>query len=104
MHASALGRVLGGSQAKETDMKRLIGMAAIAAAATFGLVGHAAASNEHAPHHNPGAHPHHRHTPDGACHDMEGPDFAGEHGGRHWGAVKSSQVHHGSCEGAHPAT
>lgn len=83
-------------------MKRLIGLAAIAAAATFGVVGQAAASNENAPHNHPDAHPHHRHTPDGECHDMAGPDSAGDHG-RHWGAVKGSQVHHQSCAVAHPA-
>ena len=83
-------------------MHRMVRLAVIAAVAVLGLVGQAGASDEHAPHNNPGAHPHHRHTPDGECHDIEGPDFAGEHGGRHWGAVKGGQVHHLSCAVAHP--
>lgn len=80
-------------------MKRLIGVAAIAAAATLGLVGQAVASP---PQDDPSAHPHHRHTPDGECHDLDGPDFGGSHGGRHWGAVEGGQVHHGSCAAVHP--
>ena len=83
-------------------MKKLLWFAAVAALGTLGLVGQAAASDEHSPHNNPGAHPHHRHTPDGACHDIDAPDFAGAHGGLHWGAVKGAQIHHLACSVAHP--
>ena len=78
-------------------MKRLIAVGAIAAAVTFGFGGSAGAADDHAPQNDPSAHPHHRHTPDGECHDLEGPDFGGEHGGRHWGARQGEQIHHGSC-------
>ena len=83
-------------------MKRLMALGSLAlVAAVYGLTGPVGAEDGPAPHNDEGmhnAHPHHTHTGDGECRNLQGPDFErSAHAGRHWGAVKGGEVHHGTC-------
>ena len=79
-------------------MKRLVAVAALAASAIIFAIGSSAgASDPHGPHDGSTAHPHHKHMANGECKDMGGPNFEADSRGRHWGAVKGEQIHHGTC-------
>lgn len=82
-------------------MKRLIMGATLSVAIAFGtLVGTAYAVDEHAPHGGPGSHPHHVHTGNGECEDIDERSFEPAGRGLHRGANESGPEHgpyHGTC-------
>ena len=68
--------------------------------AVGGLVGVAGAVDEHAPHGGATSHPHHVHTGDGGCHDIDEVTFEHDSRGLHRGAAESGVSHgpwHGTC-------
>ncbi len=82
-------------------MRRVIIAVILAAAVAVGtFTGAAYAVDENAPHGGPGSHPHHVHTGDGGCEDIDERRFEPGSRGLHRGAHESGPEHgpyHGTC-------
>ncbi len=89
-------------------MRRLItGALACGALTVGGFVGVAGAVDEHAPHGGPFSHPHHVHTGNGGCVNLNEVLFEHEDPARglHRGSLASTTAHgpwHGTCTTPHP--
>lgn len=84
-------------------MKRLIVGVLLSTVIGIALLGGAAfAVDEHAPHGNQTSHPHHVHTGNGGCENIDEVKFEADHlGGLHRGALESGNQRgpwHGTCE------
>lgn len=85
-------------------MKRMIVGLLLSTVASIALFGGAAfAVDEHASHGNQTSHPHHVHTGNGECEDIDEVKFEADHlGGLHRGALQSGNQRgpwHGTCAG-----
>ncbi len=88
-------------------MKRLITIAGLSSLAILGPLpgGTGAEPAEQAPHSGPGAHPHHVHTGNGGCRDIDSVLFEPSGRGLHRGSNESGPERgpfHGTCEEQHP--
>lgn len=88
-------------------MKRLIAIAGLSSVAILGPLSGSpgAAPAERAPHSGPGAHPHHVHTGNGGCRDIDSVFFEPSGRGLHRGSNESGPERgpfHGTCEEPHP--
>lgn len=88
-------------RAGKAGTRRLIAAPlACVALAIGGFVGVAGAVDEHAPHDGATSHPHHVHTGDGGCRDIDEVAFEHDSRGLHRGASESGASHgpwHGTC-------
>lgn len=81
-------------------MRRFIAGAAVFAAAFVGSGSAAGAVDENAPHGGQGSHPHHVHTGDGECRDVDSVRFEPDDRGLHQGSNQSGPEQgpfHGTC-------